>query len=303
MTGHGLVEMTAGDLNFGQLRHARLHVEGWVTVPPLMQITPRPFGEVISEGTTILGLVWRRFLAPVFWTSILLGALTIVIVVATGAGDVLQLVLADPEVLETYTREQLIETTLVLFQAGSLSVLVQLLGTGFINLTVHRLVASEIAGEPVPLRDATSRAFGSLLVLVAAGFLAFVSVFLGLIALVIPGLWLAGCFTMISPVIALEHAGPVAALRRSFTLVRGRWWPTIGFLLLVGLLGSVAAQLVQLVAIPILAAGGVGIGTGLGFVLIVVVQGLVIAAIAVMTTVWYIDLRARKEPLLTSNLS
>jgi hypothetical protein len=268
-----------------------------------MQITPRPFGEVISEGTTILGRVWRRFLAPAFWASILLGALTIVIVVATGAGDVLQLVLTDPEVLETYTREQLIETTLTLFQAGSISVLVQLLGTGFINLTVHSLVASEIAGEPIGPRVATSRAFGRLLVLVAAGFLAFVSTFLGLIALIIPGLWLAGCFTMISPVIALEHVGPVAALRRSFTLVQGRWWPTIGFLLLVGLLGSVAAQLVQLIAIPILAAGGVGIGSGLGFVLIVVVQGFVIAAIAVMTTVWYIDLRARKEPLLTSNLS
>jgi hypothetical protein len=28
MPGHGLVEMTAGDLNFGQLRHTRLHVEG-----------------------------------------------------------------------------------------------------------------------------------------------------------------------------------------------------------------------------------------------------------------------------------
>lgn len=268
-----------------------------------MQITPRPFGEVISEGTTILGRVWRGFLAPVFWTSILLGALTIVIVVATGAGDVLQLILADPEVLETYTREQLIETTLTLFQAGSISVLVQLLGTGFINLTVHRLVASAIAGEPLGPREATSRALGRMLVLVAAGFLAFVAVFLGLIALIIPGIWLAGYFTMISPVIALEHVGPVAALRRSFTLVRGRWWPTIGFLLLVGLLGSVAAQLVQLIAIPILAVGGVGIGTGLGFVLIVVVQGVVIAAIAVMTTVWYIDLRARKGPLLTSNLS
>ncbi|MDP9143156.1 MAG: hypothetical protein M3N43_00385 [Actinomycetota bacterium] len=268
-----------------------------------MQITPRPFGEVIGEGMTILGRVWRRFLAPAFWTSILLGALTIAIVVATGAGDVLQLILTDPEVLESYTREELIETTLTLFQAGFLSVLLQLLGTGFINLTVHRLVGSEIAGEPLGPREATSKAFGRLLVLVVAGFLAFVSVFLGLIALIIPGLWLAGCFTMISPVIALENVGPVAALRRSFALVRGRWWPTIGFVLLVGLLGSVAAQLVQLIAIPILAAGDVGIGTGLGFVVIVVVQDLVIAAIAVMTTVWYIDLRARKEPLLTSNLS
>jgi hypothetical protein len=32
------------------------------------------------------------------------------------------------------------------------------------------------------------------------------------------------------------------------------------------------------------------------------VQGMVVAAIAVMSTLWYVDLRARKEPLLRSSL-
>jgi len=35
---------------------------------------------------------------------------------------------------------------------------------------------------------------------------------------------------------------------------------------------------------------------------LVVAQGFVVAAIAVMATLWYLDLRSRKEPLLTSNL-
>jgi hypothetical protein len=38
------------------------------------------------------------------------------------------------------------------------------------------------------------------------------------------------------------------------------------------------------------------LATGLGFVVLVVAQGLVVAAIAVMVTIWYFDLRARKEP-------
>jgi hypothetical protein len=84
-------------------------------------------------------------------------------------------------------------------------------------------------------------------------------------------------------------------------LVRGRWWPTVGFLILVGLLGSVAAQLVQLVALPILGAAGVGLAAGLGFVVLIVAQGIVVAAIAVMTTLWYFDLRARKEPVVISS--
>jgi hypothetical protein len=84
-------------------------------------------------------------------------------------------------------------------------------------------------------------------------------------------------------------------------LVRGRWWPTVGFLILVGLLGSVAAQLVQLIALPIVGAAGVGIAAGLGFVVLIVAQGVVVAAIAVMITLWYFDLRARKEPVAISS--
>jgi hypothetical protein len=167
---------------------------------------------------------------------------------------------------------------------------------------VHRIVASELAGEQMGAGAASSKALSRLFTLIVAGILAFVLVVLGLFALIIPGLWLAGAFSMISAVVALEDAGPLDALRRSFALVRGRWWPTVGFLLLVGLFGSLAAQLVQLVALPIVGAGDVGLGAGLGFVVLVVAQGFVVAAIAVMVTLWYLDLRSRKERLVTESL-
>ena len=191
------------------------------------------------------------------------------------------------------------EAGLLLLQSGSIVLLFQLLATGFLSLAVHRIVGSELAGEPLGARSASSQALARLFTLVVAGVIAMVLVTVGLVALIIPGLWLAGVFSMVSAVIALEGLGPVQALRRSFTLVRGRWWPTVGFILLVGLFGSVAAQLVQLVALPIVGAGGVGIGAGLGFVVLVVAQGFVVAAIAVMVTLWYLDLRARNEPLVT----
>jgi hypothetical protein len=267
-----------------------------------MEITPRPLGEILGEGMTMLGKVWRRLVAPAFWCFVLLGGLTIATFTITDSDDFLILILNDPEALYEMTDDELVGPTLRLFQAVLMATILQLLATGFVNLTAHRIVGSEMAGEPVGTGGAVARAFGRLLTLVVAGFVAFVMVALGLVALIIPGLWLAGCFTMVSAVIALEQVGPLDALRRSFSLVRGRWWPTVGFLLLVGLLGSLAAQLVQLVALPVLGAGGVGIGVGLGFVLLVIVQGMVVAAIAVMSTLWYVDLRARKEPLLRSSL-
>ena len=267
-----------------------------------MEITPRPFGEILGEGMTMLAKVWRRLFAPAFWAFVLLGGLTIATFAITDSDDFLELVLTKPEALEDMTEAELLEPTLRLLQAILLAVILQLLATGFVNLTAHRLVASEISGDPAGTGRAVARAFARLPTLVGAGVLVFSSVALGLVALIVPGLWLAGCLTMVSAVIALEEVGPFQALRRSFSLVRGRWWPTVGFLLLVGLLGSIAAQLVQLVALPVLGASGVGIGVGLGFVLLVIVQGMVVAAIAVMTTLWYLDLRARQEPLLRSSL-
>jgi hypothetical protein len=265
-----------------------------------MEITPRPFGEILNEGMAVLGRVWKRILAPAFWAFLVLGGATIGVFALTGADEVLQMIVADPLALNEMTDAEIGELGLLLLQAGLIVVVIQLLAGGFLNLTVHRIVAAEMAGDPIGAREAVSHAFGRMLTLVSAALLAIPAILLGLIALIIPGLWLIGSFTMVTPVVALEEVGPVAALRRSMALVRGRWWPTVGFLILVGLLGSVAAQLVQLVALPILGAAGVGLAAGLGFVVLIVAQGIVVAAIAVMTTLWYFDLRARKEPVVIS---
>jgi len=250
----------------------------------------------------MLGRVWKRILAPAFWAFVVLGAATIATFALTGADDVLRLILSDPQALERMTETEITEAGLLLLQAGSIVLIFQLVGMGFLNLTVHRIVASELAGEHISAGAASSRALARLFTLIAAGIIALVLVVIGLFALIIPGVWLAGAFSMVSAVIALEDVGPVEALRKSFALVRGRWWPTVGFLLLVGLFGSLAAQLVQLVALPIVGSGGVALGAGLGFVVLVVAQGFVVAAIAVMVTLWYLDLRSRKEPLVTESL-
>lgn len=267
-----------------------------------MEIDPRPFGDILGQGMTTLGRVWRRILAPAFWAYVLLGAATITAFALTGADDILELILADPQTLNRMSEPELREAGRLLLQASLIVVIFQLLAGAFVNLTVHRIVASEIAGESIGAAAAVSRTLGRLLILVVAGSLVLLAILVGLVALIVPGIWLAGSFSMVSAVVALEDVGPIGALRRSFYLVRGRWWPTIGFLLLVGLFGSIAAQLVQLVALPIIGAGEVGLGAGLGFVVLVVAQGFVVAAIAVMVTLWYLDLRARKEPLVTSSL-
>ena len=56
-------------------------------------------------------------------------------------------------------------------------------------------------------------------------------------------------------------------------------------------------------AAPLVVVGGGSASSAIIFVFGTLVQGVVIAAIAVMTTLWYVDIRARKEQLLSESLS
>jgi hypothetical protein len=69
----------------------------------------------------------------------------------------------------------------------------------------------------------------------------------------------------------------------------------------VGLVASIAGWLLQTVALPLVAVGDVSTGLALLFVAGLIFQGLVVAAIAVMTTMWYFELIARQDAKVTQN--
>ena len=82
---------------------------------------------------------------------------------------------------------------------------------------------------------------------VAASIIVLVLVVLGLLALILPGIWIAVALALTTPALVIERLAPLAAVRRSFTMVRGRWWPTAG---VVGLTFLVAFGAVVAVSIP-----------------------------------------------------
>ncbi len=268
-----------------------------------MDLAPRPFSDILNEGMSLFARVWRKLFAPAFWAFLILGGLTILTFELTDVTDFLQQLITDPTSIESMSDTELVESMARFGGTAAVAGALQLVATGFVNLATHRIVGAEIAGAKVTSGEAVGWALRRMPVLLVAGFCAVVAIAFGFLAFIIPGIWLLGVLTMLTPVIALEDVGPMQAIRRCFTLVRGRWVPTMGFYVLVALLGSVAVQLVQILALPVLAIGGVGLGAGLGFVLLMVVQGVVVAGIAVLTTRWYVDLRARQEPLSASSLT
>jgi hypothetical protein len=266
-----------------------------------MLIPPRNSADVLTQGIGLLGRVWRTLIPPAFGAFMILGALTVILFEVTEANELMDLVFNNPEGLATLPDEQLQEIGLRFLSVGLRSAGIQLVASVFVALAAHRAAGAALAGKSVSAGEASLFAARRMLPGVLAAGIALMGVLAGLILFIIPGIWIAFSLSMVLPVIALEDARPSQALNRSFQIVRGRWWPTAGFLLVVGLLGSVAGGLLQLVALPLLTVGDLSIGAGLGFVASLVVQGFIVAAIAVMATAWYVDLRARTEALTTES--
>lgn len=116
------------------------------------------------------------------------------------------------------------------------------------------IVALRIFAAGEPLRDAATRriapAIGAGIVV---GLVAYVAVLVGLVALVLPGLFLAVALLFAHARVAVADDGPVAALRASWRLTAGRRREV----------GNVLAALIVLYLTPRLASGFVPGGRGL----------------------------------------
>src|SRR5262249_60338781 len=82
----------------------------------------------------------------------------------------------------------------------------------------------------------------------------------GSIAALVLTVWIWIRFSLAAPAVILEGAGPIAALRRSWQLVRGSWWRVFGISLLalldVILIGLVLQ--VPFLVVRLLVGGGRG---------------------------------------------
>ncbi|MFZ0013866.1 MAG: hypothetical protein WAL25_07075 [Acidimicrobiia bacterium] len=296
-----------------------------------MVITPRPFGQVLSDAMNSLARTWKAVLVPALAVSIPVSVLTVLVFRLTGGGEFLDLIVNNPERLAGLPSEVFMELARPFYIAVGIASLLQVLAGVFVALASHRAVASQLSGVSLSGGETSRLAMrryavglGSTLMIVLAVALLIglgvtiwlvpilsvgtpnvTSLFVALILLALlvgPGIWAGVSMSMTTSAIAIENRGVFASIRRSMRLVRGRWWPTAGFLLLVGLLGGIAIQLIQLIALPLAAVGGGSAALTVASALGVLTQGLLVAAIAAMYTHWYIDLRARRESLSTSDL-
>jgi len=91
-------------------------------------------------------------------------------------------------------------------------------------------------GQPADLGAAAVSVGRQLGRLLLTNFILTVILFVGMILLVVPGVWLSMAFSVAIPACIVEGLGPEDALRRSFALTLGQRWRVFGYSILVGVI-------------------------------------------------------------------
>jgi len=171
--------------------------------------------------------------------------------------------------------------------------LLTLVGSVLVTGATVRVVSEAYLGQSPLFGDAMRFAgsrFGAILgANIMSGFLTI----LALLALVIPGIVVACGYSVAAEAAALESGSSSDALRRSWELTKGFRWKALG-------LGVVSIGLILVVFVGAGVLGGIlgGVMGGLDVVLAVIgacVSMLIYPVISCVFTVFYYDLRVRKE--------
>jgi hypothetical protein len=269
-------------------------------------LRPLAFGEILDVGIKLCLRNWKVLVMCVVWL-VLPAQIISVAVIWSVAPDAL-----DPTSTETVAADE--ETRFLVAQG--ISALIQ----GAVYLVSTAACFKAIADAYLGTEPAAGRSlrFGlrrvpRLLALYVVYFAAFFAVFgmvgalaaaagpavLVLLLVLIPlGIYVGNCWSLSTPALLFEDAGPFTALRRSWALVRGSWWRVLGILLVGVLLVSVLAGVLQgiIVLIPAALAGG----NELALAIVTVIAGTVAGTLttpftAAIFSLVYFDQRVRRE--------
>lgn len=202
------------------------------------------------------------------------------------------------ELLNDPTVAQEVSESTSLVDVGVLgSQVLAMLVTAVAGVSIARVVGGWVEGVDRGALDAlrfTGRRSPAIL---AAFLLIHLAELVGFVLLVIPGLMVVVLSALTSPVLALESSGPIASIRRSWTLVRRRPGPVFGVIVLLAVVEYGVSQAIG--TLPVLVSLIVGPDRAWP---IVAAANLLTSIILIPVTtaamcLTYLDIRFRTEGL------
>lgn len=174
---------------------------------------------------------------------------------------------------------------------------------GWVGLTIAtgavvKAIADAYLARHPDWRDSLRFAWSRWRALIWLALLTILLLIPAFVALIVPGIWLSIAWIVAVPALMIEDCRGLDALKRSFRLVRKRWWATFAVILVAFLLAGVIQGLAEGLLGIMLVAGADdsllltvlvdGVAATIGSVIVTPFQAAVI-------TIAYFDLRVRKE--------
>jgi hypothetical protein len=163
--------------------------------------------------------------------------------------------------------------------------------------TLTRAAVDDLSGKGVQLGAAISNAVSIILPLLGLGLLVGLGIAAGFLLLVIPGIFLALCWIVASPVMVVERLGITASMQRSMKLTQNHRWAILGvfvlfmiaYIILGAIVGAVAGGSLANLADPTA-------GPPLVFLVVMALVGTVASMVGTVgAAAIYFELRQIKE--------
>ena len=177
--------------------------------------------------------------------------------------------------------------------ASLVAAAIAVITTAILQAAILRAAVQATIADPVEVRESYRwglQRFGSILwVSILVG----ISVAIGLLLLIIPGLILLVLFAVAVPVVVVEGVRGTEAMRRSWTLTSGHFWHVAGVILVAAIIAGVVGGVIGLIG---------GSNHVLGAIFGTIGQIIVAPFSALVSVLLYLDLRARTERLTPTTL-
>jgi hypothetical protein len=163
---------------------------------------------------------------------------------------------------------------------------------------VCRTIAASYLGEQYRSGQVVKTSLGTILALIVSSFLVHICELAGGVLCILPGLAFMALFVVTAPAIVIEGLGPLAAMRRSWRLVRPRFWPVLGTAVLGGLMVYIMVTIIDVVPEQIVGTiAGAHVKAVADAILGTITQAFQWSVAATMATLIYFNQRIRFEGL------
>jgi hypothetical protein len=176
-------------------------------------------GEVLGEAWDLYTRFFTRVVPLAFLVFLVLGLVSALLVVSSGGAS---------------------------FVLAVLSLVISIVGSFWLQgALVEATVDMRDGSFDSSTGDLFRRVQPVLGTLIGAGLLAGLGIAIGLVLLVVPGLYLMTRWAVIAPVVVREGTGIGRAFTRSAELVSGSGWPVFGLVLIVAVISGVVGGLIS----------------------------------------------------------